>query len=365
MNITAAISYDDRPAPLLERVELDAPQPGELRVKIAATGICHSDLYFHGDFGSMFSPKPMVLGHEGAGIVEAVGVGVTGFEVGDHVVLSGSSCGHCANCHAGQTVYCTDMIKLCFAGMRADGTSPISQDGRRVAGAFFGQSSFATHVIATERTAVKVPRSAPLHLLGPLGCGMITGAGSVIGALGVRPGQSIAVFGAGGVGLAAVMAARIAGAARIVAIDIDESRLDLARSLGATDAVLSDDGTADALRSLLPSGFDFAFISAQPNPVFDTAVACLAVQGTAGFVIQPSADWSPNMLHMLTGGRKLQGIIGGNVNPKLFIPLLIDYWERGLFPFDRLITEFRFDQIGDAWEQYRTGKVIKPVLRMP
>jgi aryl-alcohol dehydrogenase len=350
---------------MLEGVDLEGPKPGELLVKIVATGICHSDLYFHGEFGAMFAPKPMVLGHEGSGVVEAVGVGVEGFEVGDHVVLSGSSCGQCANCHAGRTVYCTDMIKLCFAGMRADGTSPISQDGRRVSGAFFGQSSFATHVIATTRTAVKAPREAPLHLLGPLGCGMLTGAGSVIEALRVRPGQSIAIFGVGGVGLAAVMAAKIVGAAQIVAVDIDEARLDLARSLGATDDVLSNEATLGTLREVRRSGFDYAFITAQAGQVFDTAVGCLAVEGTAGFVIQPGPGWAPDMLHMLTGGRKLQGIIGGNANPKTFIPLLIDYWSRGMFPFDRLITEFPFENIGDAWEQYRAGKVIKPVLRMP
>lgn len=364
MQITAAISRENEPAPRLEAVELGEPQAGEVRVRIVATGICHTDLMFHGRFGSAFAPKPMVLGHEGAGVVEAVGAGVNGLEVGDHVVLSGNSCGHCPSCHAGRTVYCDHMLKLCWSGGRADGSSPISQCGEHLSGVFFGQSSFATHVIASERTAVKVPRDVPLHLLGPLACGMVTGAGSVLEAFRLRPGQTIAVFGTGGVGLAAVMAARIAGAARIVAIDIDERRLELARSLGASDGLLSDAGTADALRELQPRGFDFSFITAPPRQVFDTAVACLAVEGTAGFVIDPSEAWAPEMLHLLTGGRKLQGIIGGNANPKTFIPLLIDYWRKGLFPFDRLITEFRFDQIDQAWEQFRAGKVIKPVLRM-
>lgn len=256
------------------------------------------------------------------------------------------------------------MIKLCWSGGRADGSSPLSQFGAPLSGAFFGQSSFATHVIASERTAVKAPRDVPLHLLGPLACGMVTGAGSVMEAFRLRPGQTIAVFGVGGVGLAAVMAARIAGAARIVAIDIDERRLELAQSLGASEGLISDAGTSDALRELQPRGFDFSFITAPAGQVFDTAVGCLAVEGTAGFVIDPKEAWAPDMLHLLTGGRKLQGIIGGNANPQSFIPLLIDYWRKGLFPFDRLITEFRFDQIVQAWEQFRAGKVIKPVLRM-
>lgn len=364
MQITAAISRENEPAPRLETVELGEVRAAEVLVKIVAAGICHSDLMFHGPFGSAFAAKPMVLGHEGAGIVEAVGAGVAGLEVGDHVVLSGNSCGHCPSCHSGRTVYCDHMVELCWSGGRADGSSPISQCGDHVSGVFFGQSSFATHVIASERTAVKVPRDVPLHLLGPLGCGMMTGAGSVLEALRVRPGQSIAVFGTGAVGLSAVMAARIAGASRIVAIDVNEERLELARALGASDTVLSDGETADTLRQLQPRGFDFSFVTATAPQVFDAAVACLAVEGTAGFVIFPNQAWTPDMQWLMTGGRKLQGIIGGCGNPQTFIPLLIDYWQKGLFPFDRLITEFRFDQIDQAWEQYRTGKVIKPVLRM-
>jgi aryl-alcohol dehydrogenase len=364
MQITAAISRKDEPTPRLETVDLGEPRPGEVLVRIVATGICHSDLMFHGPFGSAFAPKPIVLGHEGAGIVEAVGVGVTGLTVGDHVVLSGNSCGHCPSCHSGRTVYCADMVGLCWSGGRADGSSPISQCGEHVSGVFFGQSSFATHAVASERTAVLVPRDAPLHLLGPLGCGMITGAGSVLEALSVRPGQSIAIFGTGAVGLSAVMAAKIAGASRIVAVDVNQERLELAKSLGATDAVFSDAGTANTLRQIEPRGFDFSFITAPPPQVFEAATASLAVQGTAGYVIFPREPWVPNLEWMMTGGRKLQGIIGGFTNPQTGIPLLIDYWRKGMFPFDRLITEFPFDQIDQAWEQYRTGKVIKPVLRM-
>jgi aryl-alcohol dehydrogenase len=364
MQITAAISRENEPAPRLETVDLGEPQVGEVRVRIVATGICHADLMFHGPFGSKFASKPIVLGHEGAGMVEAVGIGVDGLEVGDHVVLSGNSCGHCQSCHSGRTIYCDHSEKLCWSGGRADGSSPISQCGEHVSGVFFGQSSFATHVIASERTAVKVPRDVPLHLLGPLGCGMATGAGSVLGALRVRPGQSIAIFGTGAVGLSAVMAARIAGAARIVAIDVNEERLELARSLGADEVVISNAGTSNALRELHPRGFDFSYITASPPQVFDAAVACLAIEGTAGFVIFPNKAWTPNMQFLLTGGRKLQGIIGGFGNPQTFIPLLIDYWRKGHFPYDRLITEFRFDQIDEAWELYHAGKVIKPVLRM-
>ncbi|WP_087001732.1 NAD(P)-dependent alcohol dehydrogenase [Rhizobium sullae] len=364
MQITAAISRENESAPQLETVELGEHLVDEVKVKVVATGICHSDLMFHGPFGARFATKPMVLGHEGAGIVEAVGPGVHGLKVGDHVLLSGNSCGHCASCHTGRTVYCDHMVELCWCGCRADGSSPISQGGTPVSGVFFGQSSFATHVVASERTAVKVPKDVPLHLCGPLGCGMATGAGSVLEALAVRPGQSIAIFGTGAVGLSAVMAAKIAGASRIAAVDVNKERLELAREVGATDIVLSDGRAGDALKRLEPHGFHFSFITASPPAVFDAATACLAVEGTAAFVIFPSAPWVPNMQELMTGGRKLQGIIGGFSNPKVGIPLLIDYWRKGLFPFEKLLTEFRFDQIADAFEQYRTGKVIKPILNM-
>lgn len=364
MQITAAISRDNTLLPQLETVELEGPRMDEVRVRIVATGICHTDLLFHGAFGTLFSPKPMVLGHEGAGVVEEVGPGVRSLQVGDHVVLSGNSCGHCPGCHAGRPVYCDDMIKLCWSGGRSDGSSPLRHAGHRVSGAFFGQSSFATQAIVTERTAVKVPRDVPLHLLGPLSCGLITGAGSVLEAFRLRAGQSIVVFGAGTVGLAAVMAAKLAGAAQIVVVDLNEQRLEMARALGATDTVTSDANTPDALRRLRPRGFDFSYNTTQVPEVFTMAAACLAIEGTAGYVVPPTKAWAPDLLALLTGGRKLQGIIGGNAHPQTFIPLLIDFWRQGRFPFDRLITEFRFEDIGQAWEQFHRGHVIKPVLRM-
>lgn len=364
MRITAAVSRKNQPHPVLETLELEAPGPGEVLVRVVATGICHTDLHFHGEFGSRFAPKPMVLGHEGSGVVEAVGPGVNGLEVGDHVVMSGNSCGQCKNCLSGRPVYCVDVIKLCFCGARRNGTSPISQDGVAISGSFFGQSSFATHALASERTAVKVPKDVPLHLLGPLACGMVTGAGSVLEGFRLRPGQSIVVFGSGGVGLAAVMAAKIAGASRIVAVDIDEARLEMARSLGADDVLLSNADTLSELRALEPGGFDFSLNSTQAVPVFDMALACLALEGVAGILVEPIEPWTPDVGHLLHGGRRLQGFLGGGANPKTFIPLLIDYWRKGMFPFDRLITEFPFSEIEDAWAQFRAGKVIKPILRM-
>jgi aryl-alcohol dehydrogenase len=255
-------------------------------------------------------------------------------------------------------------MKLAFGGYRTDGTSPLSQNGEPVAGAFFAQSSFATHVVTQARSAVKVPKDVPLHLLGPLGCGIITGAGSVLEAFRLRPGQSIVVFGVGSVGLAAIMAARLAGGFNIVAVDTDQARLDLALELGATAALPSSEGTLGALREIAPYGFDYSFNTTSVPAVYEMAVLCLGNEGTAGFVTRPIGEWGPNIAMMLAGGRKLQGILGGSANPQTFIPLMIDYWRQGRFPFDRLVAEFPFERIDEAWAACEAGTALKPVLRM-
>ena len=363
MKIHAAVSRTKLTPPQIEEVELDDPRPNEVRVRIVASGICHTDLSCHHGQGVPV-PLPIVLGHEGAGIVEGVGSGVRGLQAGDHVVLSGASCGLCPSCRAARPTYCRDAMKLSFGGVRADGSSPLSQDGTRIYGAFFGQSSFATHVNTPESTAVKVPADVPLHLLGPLGCGLITGAGAMLEALKVAPGESVVIFGVGSVGLAAVMAASIAGASSIVAVDVSPARLQLAKALGATDIVPSNDGAAAALREIRPDGFTYSFNTTHAPAVYTLASACLANEGTAGIVTRPQGEWTLNVAHLLAGGRKMQGILGGSANPQLFIPLLINYWRLGRFPFDRLITEFAFPDLEQAWQAVRGGEVIKPILRM-
>ncbi len=363
MRIQAAVSRAGQSHPTIEELELEEPHADEVRVRVVAAGICHTDLYCHAGLGVPI-PRPIVLGHEGAGIVEAVGGAVRELAVGDHVVLSGASCGECPKCRAGRPTYCRDAMRLSFGGQRPDGSSPLSRRGERVHGMFFAQSSFATHLVAPERSAVKVSKDLPLRLLGPLGCGIITGAGSVLEAFRLRPGESIVIFGVGSVGLAAVMAARIAGASRIVAVDVSAERLKLARELGATHAIVSDDKAADALRQIDRDGFTFSFNTTSAAEVFSLAANCLAMEGTAGFVTRPRGGWTPDIAALLASGRKLQGILGGSAAPKVLIPLMIDYWREGRFPFDRLVAEFPFEQIGEAWKACAEAAVIKPVLVM-
>ena len=360
MRISAAVSRGQGPAPVIEELEQEEPRAGEMRIRLVATGICHTDLHEH---PGRHSPQPIVLGHEGAGVVEKLGEGVRGFEVGDHVILSGNSCGQCASCRNNRPTYCDLAMPLCFGGKRLDGSTAL--DNGAVHSHFFGQSSFASHAIVPERTAVKMDKDLPLEKLGPLGCGVVTGAGGVIEALKVGFGDTIAVFGVGGVGLSAVMAARLVGAKRIVAVDLVPDRLELARELGATDTIRADeDDLAAKIRAVTGRGVDFSFNTANAPAAHSAALECLAMNGTAGFVAAPLGEWKPQMFAMLAGGKQLRGILGGDAHPALFIPKLAEFWRQGRFPFDRLLTFYPFADIARAFEDAHSGKAIKPVLLM-
>jgi aryl-alcohol dehydrogenase len=349
---------------VVESVDLEAPRTDEVLIRIVASGICHTDLGVHAGRGPG-TPLPAVLGHEGAGVVLETGSGVTQLTVGDHVVLSGSSCGICPSCLRNFPSYCRESMPRNFGGQRMDGSSALSQDGARLGGHFFGQSSFARHCLANERTAVKVAADLPLELLGPLGCGVITGAGAVLCSLRVQAGQSVAIFGAGGVGLSAVMAARLVGARAIIAVDRIPSRLQLARELGATHAL--DAAAPDLAQQIIEisgGGVDRSLNTTRAPEIFTLAMQCLAMQGVAGFVAAPSTPWQPALFPMLAGGRRLQGILGGDAAPRTVIPMLIDYFRQGRLPFDRLVRFYAFDDIGSAFHDMAQGEVIKPVLRM-
>lgn len=366
MRVRAAVSRAGAPAPEIAELEQEEPRAGEMRIRLVATGICHTDLHEH---PGRHSPQPIVLGHEGAGVVETLGEGVRGFEVGDHVILSGSSCGQCPSCRANRPTYCDLAMPLCFGGQRLDGSTSLGcgkeDGGERIHSHFFGQSSFASHAIVPERTAVKMDKDLPLEKLGPLGCGVVTGAGGVIEALKVGFGDTLAVFGVGGVGLSAVMAAKLVGARRIVAIDLVPERLELARELGATDTILaSEEGVAEKIRGVTGRGVDFSFNTTTVPEVHSWALECLVMNGTAGFVAAPRGEWAPRMFAMLAGGKQLRGILGGDAHPGLFIPKLAEFWRQGRFPFDRLLSFYPFAEIARAFEDAHSGKAIKPVLLM-
>jgi len=359
--IRAAL-FEGGPTPKLVEAELLGPGPGQVRVRLVATGICHTDLKAATPGGPV--PHPVVLGHEGAGIVEAVGEGVSKLGPGDHVVLTFASCGRCRSCLEAEPAYCHHQFGLNFA---CAGEPRIRVGGNAVHGGFFGQSSFATHAIAGERNAVAVRRDAPLELLGPLGCGVQTGAGAVLNDFRLRPGASLAVFGTGSLGLSAVMAAHLAGARAIIAIDRHARRLDLARELGATHAIHTGDGAvAPEVVRLTGEGVDYALDTTGALPVMRQAIDALAPRGECGFVTSP---WGGQELgvpvRQLLAGRRIRGIHQGNSNPDVFIPLLVDLFMEGRFPLDRLVRFYPFEEIGKALADTQSGETVKPVLRFP
>ncbi len=365
MRILAAVSREGQPAPALEEVELGEPRADEVRVRIVAAGICHTDLRAHQGL-AWNTPRPIVLGHEGAGIVDAVGSGVLHVKPGDRVVLSGSSCGMCPSCRDNRPTYCREVIPRSFGGARIDGSSALSMpDGTPLHGHFFAQSSFATYAIADARGAVRLDDDVPFELAAPLGCGVITGAGTVFEAFDLRPGQSLAVFGTGNVGLSAIMAARIAGAQAIVAVDPNPARRALALELGATAAIdAADSDVVAAVRREVPDGVDFALNTTIIPAVYEAALRVLGMRGVAAFVSTPREPLPVPLPLLLGGGRSLRGIIGGDAAPQVVIPRLIAFWRQGRFPLERLVTPFEFAQIDEAFAAFHHGDVLKPVLRV-
>jgi aryl-alcohol dehydrogenase len=272
MQITAAVARATETPLSLEEISLSEPRPDEVLVRLVAAGICHTDISMR-DHIIYPVPHPVVLGHEGAGFVERIGAGVTRLAPGDPVILTSASCGHCPSCDAGLPIYCYEFNDRNFAGGRIDGSSPLSK-GKEVIHYYQGQSSFATHAVIRERSVVKVPRDAPLEMLAPLGCGIMTGAGAIINSLGVDIDDSVAVFGTGSVGLSAIMAAKLVGAGTIIAVDLVESRLALARELGATQAINAKrQSVPEAIREILPLGVDFIVDSTANVGVLRDAVA--------------------------------------------------------------------------------------------
>ena len=366
LDITAAVVRGAGEPFSIEALKLEPPRPDEVLVRIVAAGMCHTDLKTR-DSPSL--PRPIVLGHEGAGVVERVGADVRKLAAGDHVVLTFMSCGRCAPCLRGESSYCEKVLPLCFGGAREDGSTSMHDAAGPVHDHFFGQSSFATYALASERNAIKVPKDAPLELLGPLGCGLPTGAGSVINALKVGVGQSLAVFGAGAVGMAAIMAGRVVGATTIIAVDLVDARLALARELGATHAVNAGDPDLVAkVRAITGGGgVDFSLDATGSDRALDPAIRVLGVRGVCGFVGGAPAGTripiEPGWL--MLGGRSIRGILQGDAVPDQFIPALIELHRQGRFPFDRLVRVYELSEINQAAHDSETGETIKPVLRMP
>jgi len=365
MQITAAVARERFGDFTVEQVELTEPRADELLVKIIASGMCQTDQ--HGRDGYYNTPLPAVFGHEGAGVVAAVGSAVRGFAPGDHVVLSFPWCGSCANCRRGMESHCQSNFNLKMRGTRPDGSTLMRQDGAAVYSAFFQQSSFATYAIANERFAVKVRKDAPLELLGPLACSGQTGAGAVFNTMEPREGDAFAVFGVGAVGLSGLMAAKIAGCEPIIAIDIHERRLALARELGATHSINRANRTdvLGEIHKITGEGVRFSLETSAQPAVLREAVESLMPAGTC--VLLGSARKGTQVsleMPFLQFGRTLHGVIQGESHPQEFIPRLADFVVSGSMPLDKIITFYPLAEINRAARDSNDGTTIKPVLRM-
>ncbi len=355
-------------APLeVEEVDVDAPRPGEVLVRVVATGVCHTDaLARHGD---MPFPPPGVLGHEGAGVVEEIGEGVESVSPGDRVVIGWPWCGTCPSCLDGQPRYCAMLGPLVVAGGRADGSVALrrASDGAPLHSHFFGQSSFAGYALCAASSLVRVPDDAPLELVGPLACGIGTGAGAVLNVLRPPLGSSVAVYGAGAVGLSAVMAAQSTGATRIVAVDRHARRLELARDFGATHVVnVADADPVEAVHDACGGPADFVLECTGVVDVLAKAAESVGMRGTCALVGGAPAGASFTLDHQRTlWGKRVVGILGGEGRSAVLIGSLLELHRQGRFPFDRLVTVFPLDQVEQAIAASASGAVVKPVLRMP
>ena len=364
MRITAAVVPELHADFEVEEVELGDPHPGEALVRIVACGVCHTDdITRHGDLPF---PSPGVLGHEGAGVVEAVGDGVTNVSAGDHVVIGWPFCGTCRNCLDGQPRYCFQIGPLVAGGSRPDGSTALSRpDGTSLHSHFFGQSAFATHAIVGANALVPVAKSLPLDLLGPLACGIGTGAGAILNVLRPGLGSSVVVYGAGSVGLAAVMAARSTGATTIVAVDLQPGRLKLAAELGATHTVDARADPVAAVKEICGGLADFSLECAGSVDVLRQAADSVGMRGTCALIGGAPTKAEIMLDHLSTlWGKRVVGILGGEGRSMQLIPALIELWQQGRFPFDALITTFPLEQINDAFAAAHEGGVLKPVLTM-
>ena len=364
MDIRAAVVDEEGADFRVADVTLDAPRDDEVLVRMVASGVCHTDAIVRDQWYP--TPLPAVLGHEGAGVVEDVGSGVTTVEPGDQVVLSFNHCGVCRNCRRGEPAYCAVLFERNFGGRRPDGSTSLHDGETDLSSWFFGQSSFATYSCAAERSVVKVDADAPLELLGPLGCGIQTGAGTVLNALQPVEGSTIAIFGAGAVGDTALLAAVVANCSRIIMVDLHESRLETARELGATDTVVAGDGDeAEQIRELTGgAGVHYAADTTGVPAVFRQMVDSLGSRGVGALVgaARPGDESSIDVGSGLLMGYTLKMVIEGDAVPQLFIPKLVRLHAEGRFPFDRLTRRYGFDDINTAFADSADGSTLKPVL---
>ncbi len=363
--ITAAVIEKINSDFELEDLEVDdQPKANEVLVHIVASGICHTDQTVRDGSAGPY-PYPGVVGHEGAGIVEKVGPGVTSTKPGDHVILSYDYDGTCSNCLKGHPSSCLDWAKLNMAGVRPDGSVAFKKEDGEDVHNFFNQSSFATETIVQDRNVTVVDKGIDLRKVGPLGCGFVTGSGTVFNGLNPEEGSTLVVIGTGAVGAGAIMAAKIRGCADIIGVDLVDHRLETAKELGCTYTINSSktDWVKDLKEYTDGRGADYAVDTTGVSAVMKQALDALGSGGHLApiAVTNKSLEFLP--WNELTASQKhVDGVLMGDAVPQISLPRLIKYWQQGRFPFDKLEKFYDFSEINEANKASNDGSVIKPVL---
>ncbi len=361
----AAICYERNQPVRVEDVTLDPPRAGEARVRLVASGVCHSDLSAVN--GTIPHALPLVLGHEGTGIVEEVGEGVRDLAPGDAVVLSWvTRCGECFYCRAGSPHLCDLGARINATNRMPDGSSRVKSGGREL-GVYSALGTMAEHAVVPAASAVKLPADAPLEACALLGCAVMTGAGAVFNTAKVAPGSSVAVFGAGGVGLNVVQAAAIAGAERIIAVDTRRAKLEMARGLGATDTV--DATQADAVKAIRAltgrRGADYAFEAIGRGETIEQALAATRKGGTCIVVGIARAEEtvSLNAFQIPFYEKRLLGCWYGSADVRADVPKLLDLYRRGRLKLDELVTKrYRLEEINEAFADMTSGLTARGLV---
>lgn len=361
----AAVLHETKQPLRVEEVELDPPANGEVLVRVGAAGVCHSDYHFMN--GDLPITLPCVLGHEGAGVVEEVGEGVTSVRPGDHVVmLFRASCGRCQFCQRGRPALCAMAGQLRTTGLLLDGTSRLHHDIGPLHH-FLGVSCLAERAVLPEQGVVKIRGDVPLEVAALMGCSVMTGIGAVMNTAGVEPGASVLIIGAGGVGLNTIMGAVLVGANPIIAADLLDSKLELARSFGATHAINSkEEDLVAAVRELTGGeGVDYAFEVIGNSQTMTAAYQALRRAGTAVAVGIPpfGTEMTINAGELVYQEKTLKGSYYGTARPQSDMPRLLDLFMAGRLPLDRLVSRrYRLEEVNDAYAALLAGEVARSVV---
>ncbi len=364
MKIKAAVFRQPGVPFTIESLDLAPPAAGEVLVRVAAVGVCHSD--WHLMTGATQHVTPVVPGHEGAGVVVAVGPGVSRLAAGDHVALNWApSCGHCFYCLHDRPSLCDTFVGPIWAGTMLDGTTRLSQDGAPVYH-FSALSCFADHAVVPDVCCVPLDPSIPLTVAALIGCAVTTGVGAVLNTARVKPGSSVVVYGAGGVGLSIIMGAKLAGAGRIVAVDRHQTKSDIANAGGATDFLLAGPDTVEAIRALTDGrGADYVFEAIGLPRVQEE---CLAAARPGGMIILAGIapmDSQTNLPGALITRQEktVTGTYYGSANPARDFPLYADLYRRGLLDLERLVSQvYPLERINEAYADMLSGRIARGVI---